>query len=126
MNRERLFKHLEDHYIPKREMISRIPLGVQPDEFWQDVLNRRRSRSISLQLHNPRGIPYWYVVTNKMITASEQVVTEMLENETGIRRLLLRWRRASSPAMWKAPRYPCRLPWSFYRGNGNRRNRRNR
>ena len=36
MNRERLFKHLEDHYIPKREMISRIPLGVQPDEFWQE------------------------------------------------------------------------------------------
>ena len=51
MNRERLFKHLEDHYIPKREMISRIPLGVQPDEFWQDVQNRRRARSISLQLH---------------------------------------------------------------------------
>ena len=32
MNRERLLKHLEDHYIPKREMISRIPLGVQPDD----------------------------------------------------------------------------------------------
>lgn len=82
MNRERLLKHLEDHYIPKREMISRIPLGVQPDEFWQDVLNRRRSRSISLPLHNPRGIPYWYVVTGKMISASEQVIAEMLENET--------------------------------------------
>ena len=82
MNRERLFKHLEEHYIPKREMISRIPLGVQPDEFWQDVLNRRRSRSISLQMHNPRGIPYWYVVTNKMVAASEQIITEMLENET--------------------------------------------
>ena len=51
MNRERLFKHLEENYIPKREMISGIPLGVQPDEFWQDVLNRRRSRSISLQIY---------------------------------------------------------------------------
>lgn len=82
MNRDRLFKHLEEHYIPKREMISRIPLGVQPDEFWQDVLNRRRARSISLQLHNPRGIPYWYVVTGKMISASEQIVAEMMDNET--------------------------------------------
>lgn len=82
MNRERLFKHLEDHYIPKREMISRIPLGVQPDEFWQDVLNRRRARSISLPLHNPRGIPYWYVVTGKMISASEQIVNELMDNET--------------------------------------------
>ena len=82
MNRERLFKHLEDHYIPKREMISRIPLGVQPDEFWQDVLSRRRARSVSLQLHNPRGIPYWYVVTNKMIAASERIIDEMLANET--------------------------------------------
>ena len=82
MNRERFFKHLEDHYIPKREMMSRIPLGVQPDEFWQDVQNRRRARSISLQLHNARGIPYWYVVTNKMIAASERIVEEMLSNET--------------------------------------------
>ena len=82
MNRERLFKHLEDHYIPKREMISRIPLGVQPDEFWQDVQNRRRARSISLQLHSPRGIPYWYVVTKKMIAASERIVDEMMANET--------------------------------------------
>ena len=40
-------------------MMSRIPLGVQPDEFWQDVQNRRRARSISLQLHNARGVPYW-------------------------------------------------------------------
>ena len=81
MNRERFFKHLEDHYIPKREMMSRIPLGVQPDEFWQDVQNRRRARSISLQLHNARGVPYWYVVTNKMIAASERIVDEMLSNE---------------------------------------------
>lgn len=82
MNRERLFKHLEDHYIPKREMISRIPLDVQPEDFWQDVLKRRRAKSISLPLHNPRGIPYWYTVTSKMVSASEKIINEMLENET--------------------------------------------
>ena len=39
MNREKLYQHLEQHYVSKREMISRLPLDVQPDEIWQDPAN---------------------------------------------------------------------------------------
>ena len=82
MNREKLYQHLEQHYVSKREMISSLPLDVQPDEIWQDVLNRRRVRSIMLPIHSPRGNPYWYVTTQKMASASDRIISEMMDNET--------------------------------------------
>ena len=82
MNREKLYQHLEQHYVSKREMISRLPLDVQPDEIWQDILNRRRMRSTMLPIHSPRGNPYWYVTTQKMASASDRIISEMMENET--------------------------------------------
>jgi len=82
MNREKLYQHLDQHYVSKREMISRLPLDVQPDEIWQDILNRRRVRSTMLPIHSPRGNPYWYVTTQKMATASDRIISEMMENET--------------------------------------------
>ena len=82
LNRDKLFQHLEQHYVSKREMISRIPLGVQPDEIWQEILNRRRANGTVLPLHSSRGTPYWYVTTQKMATASDRIITEMMENET--------------------------------------------
>ncbi len=82
MNREKLYQHLDQHYVSKREMISRLPLDVQPDEIWQDILNRRRVRSTMLPIHSPRGNPYWYVTTQKMASASDRIIAEMMENET--------------------------------------------
>ena len=52
MNREKLFKNLEKRYTSKRDMISRIPLGVNPDSLWQELLNLRRSSSTVLVCDN--------------------------------------------------------------------------
>lgn len=82
MDRERLIKQLEQRYISKREMISRIPLGAQPDALWQELLNRRRARATILPINNSLGMPYWYVTTDKMVSASEKIVDALLQNET--------------------------------------------
>ena len=55
MNREKLFKNLEKRYTSKRDMISRIPLGVNPDSLWQELLNLRRSSSTVLPLYSCNG-----------------------------------------------------------------------
>lgn len=55
MNREKLFKNLEKRYSSKRDMISRIPLGVNPDSLWQELLNLRRSSSTVLPLYSCNG-----------------------------------------------------------------------
>lgn len=82
MNREKLFKHLEQRYISKRDMISRLPLGTQADTIWRELQNRRRAKSTVLPLNGSNGMPFWYVTTDKMITASEKIVEALLENES--------------------------------------------
>ena len=81
MDRDMLFRHLEQRYTSKRDMISRVPLGVQPDALWQELLNQRRSKSTVLPLYSYKGTPYWYVTTDKMIAASEKIVEALYENE---------------------------------------------
>lgn len=81
MDRERLFRHLEQRYSTKREMLSRIPLGMQPDALWQELLSRRRAKSTVLPFYSCLGMPYWYVTTERMVTASEKIVGTLLENE---------------------------------------------
>ena len=82
MDRDMLFRHLEQRYTSKRDMISRVPLGVQPDALWQELLNQRRSKSTVLPLYSYKGTPYWYVTTDKMIAASEKIVEAMYENDS--------------------------------------------
>lgn len=82
MDRERLFRHLEQRYTSKREMISRIPLGTQADSLWQELLSRRRAKSTVLPVFSCFGMPYWYVTTDRMVAASEKIVETLLDNET--------------------------------------------
>lgn len=82
MDREKLFRHLEQRYTSKRDLISRIPLGTQPDALWQELLDQRRSRSTVLPLYNYKGLPYWFVTTDKMVAASEKVIEALYEIET--------------------------------------------
>lgn len=82
MDREKLIRHLEQHYFSKRDMLSRIPLGIQPDALWDELQNRRRSKSTVLPLISHRGTPYWYVTTAKMVSASEKIVDTLHENES--------------------------------------------
>ena len=82
MDREKLFRYLKSPYLSKREMIARFPLGVDPDELWRELLQRRKSQSTPLPLYSSTGTPYWYVTTDRMIAASEKIVEALTENET--------------------------------------------
>lgn len=82
MDRERLIQHLNERYCSKREMLTRIPLGVKPDAIWQELLNFRRSGSTGLPLYSCGGMPYWYMTTDKMINASEKIVEALFENDS--------------------------------------------
>lgn len=83
MDREQLFRHLEQRYTSKRDLIARVPLGIRADEIWQELLRRRKATSTVLPINDRNGIPYWYVTTEKMITASEKIVDTLLDNDDG-------------------------------------------
>ena len=82
MDREKLLQRLDAEYVSNADLINHIPLGVKADVLWNDLLGRRRARAISLPLHNCLGGPYWYVVTEKMVAASERIVETLLESDT--------------------------------------------
>lgn len=82
MDKERLFKYLEQKYISKCEMSGNIPLGINPDELWEEILKNRLAKSVTLPLKNICGKNYWYILTNKMIAASENIVEELMENNS--------------------------------------------
>ena len=82
MDREKLFQHFEKHYTARRDLISRIPLGIDPDKLWQEVLDRRKARAVTLPLISPSGSHYWYVITQNMISASEKIIEEYLNADT--------------------------------------------
>lgn len=83
MDKERLFRNLERKYSSKCELAVNLPLGVDSDAIWEEVMESRRSRGIQLPLHNVNGEAYWYILTNKMISASEVIVEEFAEHDVG-------------------------------------------
>lgn len=82
MDKERLFRNLERKYSSKCELAANLPLGVDPDAIWEEVLQNRKSKGIQLPLYNVNGEAYWYLLTNKMISASEVIVEEFAEHDT--------------------------------------------
>ncbi|HOC34744.1 MAG TPA: hypothetical protein PKI82_11845, partial [Ruminococcus flavefaciens] len=48
---------------------------------WAEILQSRRERCIELPLTNVNGDTYWYILTNKMISASEVIVDELMEQD---------------------------------------------
>ena len=81
MDKERLFRYLDRKYCSKSEIIPNLPLGEDADAIWAEVLQKRRERGIMLPLTNVNGEAYWYILTNKMISASEVIVDELLEQD---------------------------------------------
>ena len=82
MDKERLFRYLDRKYSSKSEIIPNIPLGEDADAIWAEILQNRRSRGITLPLSNADGDSYWYILTNNMISASEVIIDELMEQDT--------------------------------------------
>ena len=117
MDREKLFRYLDQRYCSKRELLSRIPLGVQPEQLWQELLSHRRSKSTSLPLYSCNGMPYWYVTTEKMVSASEKIIEGLMEYEAenavpSDMPQVSNLEECSTPASWRERRSPCRRPWT--------------
>ena len=81
MDKERLLAYFQKHYLSRQEVLFKLPLSVSVDTFWPDLLSRRKAGATILPLNNARGMPYWYVLTDKMITASERLCAEAMGQE---------------------------------------------
>lgn len=78
IDKEKLLAYFQSHYLSRQEVLGRLPLNIPIDSFWQELLNRRKARATILPLYNAAGMPYWYVLTDRMVTASERLCEEAL------------------------------------------------
>ncbi len=81
MDKEQLLAYFQQHYLSRREVLFKLPLNISIDTFWPELLNRRKAGANILSLFNASGMPYWYVLTDRMVKASESLCTEAMEQE---------------------------------------------
>lgn len=80
MNREMLLERLQNQYLTRQEVLFRLPLNISIDSFWPELVQRRKLSGVVLPLHRADGKPLWYVLTNRMIAASERLCALALDS----------------------------------------------
>ena len=79
MDKEMLLQRLQSQYLTRQEVLYKLPLNISINAFWPELLNRRKMNGTILPLHRGDGKPYWYVLTDKMIAASEKLCALALD-----------------------------------------------
>ena len=82
MDKEKLLAYFQAHYLSRQEVLFKLPLNISIDSFWPELLNRRKARAQLLPLYNASGMPYWYVLTDRMVAASERLCEEAIGQDT--------------------------------------------
>ena len=122
MDKERLMSYFQTHYLSRQEVLFKLPLNVSIDSFWNELLSRRRARATVLPLNNAAGMPYWYVLTDRMVAASERLCEEAIGQDSSFDP----YRAGMTSAMTKARRFRFRKPWTFSSAEPSRRPSRSR
>ena len=81
IDKDKLLQYFLTHYLSRQEVLFKLPLSVSIDSFWPELMNRRKARASVLSLYDPYGKPYWYVLTDKMVAASERLVEETMNQD---------------------------------------------
>lgn len=79
MDKEMLLQRLQKQYLTRQEVMYKLPLNISINSFWPELVDRRKMNSVTLPLHRGDGKPYWYVLTDKMIAASEKLCSLALD-----------------------------------------------
>ena len=83
LEKERLMAYFQEHYLSRQEVLYKLPLSLSIDAFWPELLNRRKATAAVLPLYNAAGMPYWYVQTQRMVHASEQLCEAAMAQADG-------------------------------------------
>ena len=81
MDKDKLIQYFLTHYLSRQEVLFKLPLSISIDTFWPELVNRRKAGASILSLYNTAGKPYWFVLTEKMIAASERLCEEALNQD---------------------------------------------
>lgn len=63
---ESLIAQFMERYLPRQEIIHRLPVSVSIQQFWPELEKERRKRSQELPLPAQNGKPFWFVLTDSI------------------------------------------------------------
>ena len=63
---ESLIAQFMERYLPRQEIIHRLPVSVSIQQFWPELEQERRKRSQELPLLDQDGKPFWFVLTSSI------------------------------------------------------------
>lgn len=77
---ESLISQFMDRYLPRREILHRLPVTVSIGQFWPELEAARRGRSQTLPLTDQRGEPFWFVL-NRSIEQQCNVIAALARRD---------------------------------------------
>lgn len=77
---ESLISQFMDRYLPRREILHRLPVTVSIGQFWPQLEAARRGQSQTLPLKDQRGEPFWFVL-NRSIEQQCNVIAALARRD---------------------------------------------
>lgn len=77
---ESLISRFMDRYLPRREILHRLPVTVSIGQFWPELEAARRGQSQTLPLKDQRGEPFWFVL-NRSIEQQCNVIAALARRD---------------------------------------------
>lgn len=68
---EDLVHYFITHYLPREEIIYRLPVSEKISDIWPAILAERKKQAICLPLNSYDGHAYWYVPTKDILSAGD-------------------------------------------------------
>lgn len=77
---EKLILQFMDRYLPRKEIIHRLPIAEPISTFWPELQKARRAKSLPLPLPDQEGKPFWFVL-NSSIERQCDVIAELARKD---------------------------------------------
>lgn len=71
---ETYVKQFMERYLPRKDIIRRLPLTLPISEFWPVLRQARKEASADLPLRDIKGDPFWWVLTDSITRQAEEVI----------------------------------------------------
>lgn len=64
-----------ERYLPRKEIIHRLPLTLPISRLWPALQKARREKSQDLPLHDASGKLYWWVLTDSITQQADEIIS---------------------------------------------------
>lgn len=70
---EDLLNYFLNRYLPRKEIVYRLPVSVNIADFWPKELAYREEKAVRLPLHSRDGHDYWYYPSNDILSCGDML-----------------------------------------------------